>query len=317
MMGDSSEAEEKPNDPVRRSRRRRKSKRESSTEQPSRPAGQSHAQSIYPLVQVKFPKVSNENCVRRGNKSMKTVLWLQENSGFLLNALLKRGLSEEQNLAEPLQAAAAAPDALRADAMTPESEDLDTVAPNSAAPSPPKPHPLALQPQASPILGLGEPLEEELRSKLSELVGRANSKDSSSSDEEEGGAEGAGQREEVRSKERVNGPEVKRAGRLSKSASVREEGRFWERSGAAEGTAAQQEPRRGEKREASRQSKRQHKRDVERRGAGAGVRRSASSASSPALSPSSQEGVLSDNQVTTVASFHPARSAPIALIHCL
>lgn len=52
MMGDSSEAEEKPNDPVRRSRRRRKSKRESSVEQ-SRPGGPSHVQAIYPLVQVK------------------------------------------------------------------------------------------------------------------------------------------------------------------------------------------------------------------------------------------------------------------------
>ena len=51
-MGDSSEAEERQIDPIRRSRRRRKSKRESSTE--SRPGGQSHTQSIYPVVQVRY-----------------------------------------------------------------------------------------------------------------------------------------------------------------------------------------------------------------------------------------------------------------------
>lgn len=56
MMGDSSEAEEKPNDPIKRSRRRRKSKRESSAEQ-SRPGGHSHVQGIYPLVQVKHQRV--------------------------------------------------------------------------------------------------------------------------------------------------------------------------------------------------------------------------------------------------------------------
>lgn len=255
------------------------------------------------------------------------MFFLQENSGFLLNALLKRGLSEEQSLADPLPAATAAADAFKADAMTPESEDLDTVAPNSAAPSPPMPHPLVLQPHDLPVLAPGDPLEEELRSKLSELVGRANSKDSSSSSDDDKRArrpadkDGDRQREKVRSKDaaaacsrlqdwakgtegaggtaaHANGPEAKRGARLTKSASVREEGRFWERSGAAEATPMEQEARRGDRREASRHSKRQHKRDVERRGGGAGgVRRSASCVSSPALSPSSQKGVLSDNQV--------------------
>lgn len=256
------------------------------------------------------------------------MFFLQENSGFLLNALLKRGLSEEQSLADPLTAATAAADAFKADAMTPESEDLDTVAPNSAAPSPPMPHPVVLQPHDLPVLAPGDPLEEELRSKLSELVGRANSKDSSSSSDDDderarwpADKDGDRQREKVRSKDaaapcsrlrdwakgtegaggtaaaHANGPEAKRGARLTKSASAREEGRFWERSGAAEATPVEQEARRGERREASRHSKRQHKRDVERRGGGGGVRRSASCVSSPALSPSSQEGALSDNQV--------------------
>lgn len=216
--------------------------------------------------------------------------------------------------------ATAAPDAFKLDAMTPEPEDLDTVAPNSAAPSPPKPHSLVLQPQDSAILGPGDALEEELRSKLSELVSRANSKDSSSSDDDECARqpvdrqtdkESDRQREKVRSKdtapcsrlrerasskdtegasetaEHVNGQEIKRSARLIKSASVREEGRFWEGM----------EPKRGDKRETNRQSKRQHKRDVGREAERRAARRSASCASSPALSPSSQEGVLSDNQV--------------------
>lgn len=218
----------------------------------------------------------------------------------------------------------AAPDAFKLDAMTPEPEDLDTVAPSSVAPSPPKPHSLVLQPQDSAILGPGDALEEELRSKLSELVSRANSKDSSSSDDDECARqpvdrqtdkESDRQREKVRSKdtapcsrlrdrasskdtegasetaERMNGQEIKRSARLVKSASVREEGRFWE------GMVVDQEPKRGDKRETNRQSKRQHKREVGREVERRGARRSASCASSPALSPSSQEGVLSDNQV--------------------
>lgn len=51
--GDSSEAEERQSDPVKRSRRRRKSKRDS-TEQSSRTSGQSHTQSVYPTVQVPY-----------------------------------------------------------------------------------------------------------------------------------------------------------------------------------------------------------------------------------------------------------------------
>lgn len=228
--------------------------------------------------------------------------------------------------------ATAAPDAFKSDAMTTEPEDLDTGAPNPAAPSPSQPHSLAPERQHSPSsFEPGDPLEEDLQSKLSQLVSRANSKDSSSSEDESpkrADKESDRPREKKRPKdtergrqrpsdrlrdrasskdregvgetvEHVNGQEVKRGERPRRSASVREEGRARERSlGNLEASADDQEQRRGEKREASRQSKRQHKRDAEKeaeqRG---GARRSGSSASSPALTPSSQEGALSDNQV--------------------
>ncbi|XP_069368164.1 rab effector MyRIP isoform X4 [Paralichthys olivaceus] len=298
VMGDSSEAEERGIDPVRRSRRRRKSKRESSTEQ-SKPGGQSHTQSIYPLV--------------------------QENSGFLLNALLKRGLSEEQPAPDTMPTATAALDPFRLDAMTPEPQDLDTVAPNSAALSPPQPHSLAP--------GSGD-LEEELRFRLSQLVKRANSKDDSSAGEEcpadrQTDKDSDRQREKKRLKdadrerqraserlrekpsetaEQVNGQEMKRSERLIKSPSMREEGRVRERRlekgvESVEEKVDDQEQTRGDKREAHRQSKKQHKRDVEKEAAQkGGRRRSGSSASSPAVTPSSQEEVLSDNQKYSAAS---------------
>ncbi|XP_029979167.1 rab effector MyRIP isoform X3 [Sphaeramia orbicularis] len=317
VMGDSSEAEEKQNDPIRRSRRRRKSKKESSTEQ-SRSGGQSQMHSIYPLV--------------------------QENSGFLLNALLKRGLSEEHPVPEPTPKAPVEPDALKLDAMTPEPEDVDTVAPNSAAPSsPPANFPAlgqALSPSSSGLRSSsGDPLEQELRSRLSELVSRANSKDSSSSEEEctkwpadkqtdkesdrqrekscpkdtekEKQRESDRLRDRVSSKEKektsetaelVNGQEMKRSERLLKSQSLREEGRVRERRLDREVESLEEKidehvQKRGDKREGNRQSKRQHKRDVEKeRGGGGGARRSGSSASSPAITPSSQEGVLSGSQ---------------------
>nr|XP_019942801.1 PREDICTED: rab effector MyRIP-like isoform X1 [Paralichthys olivaceus] len=310
VMGDSSEAEERGIDPVRRSRRRRKSKRESSTEQ-SKPGGQSHTQSIYPLV--------------------------QENSGFLLNALLKRGLSEEQPAPDTMPTATAALDPFRLDAMTPEPQDLDTVAPNSAALSPPQPHSLAP--------GSGD-LEEELRFRLSQLVKRANSKDDSSAGEEcpadrQTDKDSDRQREKKRLKdadrerqraserlrekpsetaEQVNGQEMKRSERLIKSPSMREEGRVRERRlekgvESVEEKVDDQEQTRGDKREAHRQSKKQHKRDVEKEAAQkGGRRRSGSSASSPAVTPSSQEEVLSDNQVGRSICFHCSSSAFITAL---
>ncbi|XP_029934703.1 rab effector MyRIP isoform X2 [Myripristis murdjan] len=321
VMGDSSEAEERQNDPVRRSRRRRKSKRESSTEQ-SRPGGQSHTQSIYPLV--------------------------QENSGFLLNALLKRSLSEEPVPDTVPTMASAIPEVYTLDAMTPEPDDLDTVAPNSAAPSPPQPNPLGSQhcPSSSgPGCSPGEPLEQELRSKLSQLVSHTNSKDSSSSDEEcvkrpvdkqtnkesdrqkEKSRPNDRDREKQRPSERLRNrasskdgekgsetmeqvivSEPKRRERLMESQSVRDEGRVRERrlekgGKSLEDSVDDKEQRRGEKEEANRQSKRQQKRDVEKEVAQkGGVRRSGSSASSPAVTPSSLEGVLSDGQKYSAAS---------------
>ncbi|KAM4533556.1 rab effector MyRIP isoform 2-T2 [Odontesthes bonariensis] len=312
VMGDSSEAEERRCDPIRRSRRRRKSKRESSTEQ-SRPGGQSHAQSIYPLV--------------------------QENSGLLLNALLKRGLSEEQTASDSTPVAAAEPDALKLDAMISELEGLDKMAPTSPAPKPPQPRSLVPGLQLSscslgPGPGSRDLLEEELRSRVSQLV---NSKDTSSSDEEcttfpvdkqTDNKESERQKERSRSKdperqrqlasdkrekeseaaEQVNGQEMKQDVRVVKSASVREEGRVWEsrleKGGKnLEEKIGEQDQNRGDKREFNRQSKRQHKRDVEKEaGHKGGAKKSGSSASSPAVTPSSQEGGLANNQKYSAAS---------------
>lgn len=238
--------------------------------------------------------------------------------------------------------ATAAPDAFKLDAMTPEPRDLDTVAPNSAAPSPPQPHTLALgsQQHSPSSSGPGDPLEEELRSRLSQLVSRANSKDSSSSEEEctkrpvdkQTDKESDRQREMTRLKdtererqrasdrlrdrtsskerdtpsetvEQVNGQEMGRGERLIKSLSVREEGRVRERrleKGVAslEEQVDDQEQKRSDKREPNRQSKRQHKRDAEKEAEQkGGVRRSGSSATSPAVTPFSQEGALSGSQV--------------------
>ncbi|XP_034561751.1 rab effector MyRIP isoform X2 [Notolabrus celidotus] len=312
VMGDSSEAEERQNDLIRRSRRRRKSKRESSSER-SRPGSQPHAQSAYPLV--------------------------QENGGFLLNALLKRGMSEDQSAPDSMPMATAAPEAFKLDAMTPEPEDFHTVVQNSVALSSPPPQPLAPGSRHSPSSpGPVDPLEEELRSRLSELVSRANSKDSSSSEEEcikrpadkQMEKESDRQREKTRPKDtdrerqrvlerlrdrtsfkerekasetvQVNGQEMRRGERLIKSYSVREEGRVKERRLEKRVESLKErleEPghKRGEKRELNRQSKRLYRRDVEKEAEPrVGAKRSGSSASSPAITPSSQEGVLSDNQ---------------------
>lgn len=248
----------------------------------------------------------------------------KENHGLLLNVLRKRGLSEEQPVPDTLPMAPAAPDAFKLDAMTLEPEDLDIVAPNSAALLPPQPYSLALGTQLLPSSsGFGDPLEEELQPRLSQLVNCANSKDSSSSEEEcttwpadkQIDKETDRQREKSRPKdtererqrasetmEQVNGQEVKRSERLIKSPSVREEGRVREKRlekgvESLEEKVDNQEKKRGDKRKSSRQSKRQHKREGEKEAGQKGVTRSGSSANSPAVTPSSLEGVLSDNQV--------------------
>lgn len=261
----------------------------------------------------------------------------KENSGILLHALLKRGLSEEQPKSDTIPVATAAPDAFKLDAMTTEPEELDTVAPNSPVPSPSQPPSLTLgQELSSSSSGPGsttrDPLEGELQSRLGQLVISANSKDSSSSEEEctnwpadrQTDKESDRQREKLKPKERererqrvsdksreraseaveqVNGQEIKRSEKLIKSPSVREDGRSRERRfekacESLDTKVEDQEQKRGDKREPNRQSKRQHKRDADKEaGQKGGARRSGSSASSPAVTPSSHEGALSNNQV--------------------
>lgn len=228
--------------------------------------------------------------------------------------------------------ATAALDAFGLDAMTPEPEDLETLAPNSAVPSPPQPYSLAPEAQnLQSIIGPGDTLEEELRSKLSQMISRANSKDSGTS-EDESKTQIVDQQMDKKSEmikeqtererkrtndilkdcsaseetservEHVNGQAIKRSKRLAKNTSIKEEGRIRERkSGGSDRTVDEQEQRRGHKREPNRHSKRQHKRDTERDAEQKGGVRSGSSASSPAVTPSFQEGVLSDNQVSTQA----------------
>ncbi|XP_010897772.1 rab effector MyRIP isoform X2 [Esox lucius] len=120
--------------------------------------------------------------LRRRRKSKREQAHAQTNqeNSFLLNALLKRGVSEEMPTPDVVPILEAS-----SEAMTPEPEDQDTVAPNSVAPSPPNPSvPGPLRP-SSPGSGSGATLEKELRSKLSELVGRAKSKEFASSSEDE------------------------------------------------------------------------------------------------------------------------------------
>ncbi|XP_054621215.1 rab effector MyRIP isoform X2 [Dunckerocampus dactyliophorus] len=267
VMGDSSEAEEKQNDPVRRSRRRRKSKRESSNE--SRSGCQNYSRSI------------------------------QESSGFLLNDLLKRGLSEDQPGPDALPVSAAAPDNI-----APEPQDLDKVAPNSADPS----SPLLVTPgpqhtSSGPTSGPADSLGEELRSRISKLVrSRTNSRESSSSDEEkwpkkpkdtERDKSKSGVR--LRASEaalQVNGQDMTRL--AIKSPPLKE--RRSEKS--VEEVADEREQKRGERR--NRPNKRQHRRDVDKEVTE--WRSGSSAASSPAVTPSSQDGVLSDNQKYSAAS---------------
>lgn len=220
--------------------------------------------------------------------------------------------------------ATAASDTFRLDAVTPEPEDLETLAPNSAAPSPPQPY--SLQSFMGPV----DTLEEDLRTKLSQLISRANSKDSSTSEDEsklqsvERHKDKEGEvieervgKERQRTNDRLkdcpaseepskraqqmNGQEMKRSEKLARKPSMRDEGRIRERnSGGLDRTADEQEQRGGHKREPCRLSKRQHKRDCERDSEQKrGARRSGSNASSPAVTPSSQEGAPSDNQVRT------------------
>nr|XP_061821565.1 rab effector MyRIP-like isoform X4 [Nerophis lumbriciformis] len=273
VMGDSSEADERQNDPVRRSRRRRKSKRDSSNE--SRSGSQNYSLSI------------------------------QESSGFLLNDLLKRSLSEDQ----PESVSTVAQDTI-----TPEPQDLDKVAPNSLYPtSPLSPKHISSGPASVPA----EPLGEELRSRISQMVrSRTNSRESSSSEEEKKWAahkqtdkESVRPRANQKPKEtereksrsgvrlranepvlQVNGQEIARQAVKSPPLSGEVKERRSEKS--SEEVVDDREQKRGERR--NRQNRRSHRRDATKEVAE--CRSGSSAASSPAVTPSSQEGVLSDNQ---------------------
>lgn len=247
------------------------------------------------------------------------LLPFKENSGIPLNVFRKRGLSEEQPVPDTLPMTTSIQDAFKLDAMTLEPDNIDTLAPNAAAQQPSQPFSLSLEtPHLPSSSGPGDPLEDQLHPRLSQLVNCSNSKDSSSSDEEcmkwPADKETDRQREKSRPKDtekesqqesetvEVNGKEVKRSERLIKSPSVREEGRVREKRlekgvESLEEKVDNVEKNRGDKRKSSRHSKRQHKREVEKEEGQKGVTRSGSSASSPAITPSSQEGVLSDNQV--------------------
>uniref|UniRef100_A0A4W5NKP3 Myosin VIIA and Rab interacting protein b n=1 Tax=Hucho hucho TaxID=62062 RepID=A0A4W5NKP3_9TELE len=271
---------------VRRSRRRRKSKRELAGDQAHT---QTHTQPLYSSS-------------------------AQENS-FLLNALLKSGMSEEM----PAHDVGPMPETTST-VMTPEPKNQDTVAPNSAAPSSPNcmaPGPLS---PSSSGPGSGDTLEQELYSKLGQLVGRASSKEVvSSSEDEPVKSPGRRDRESDRQKEKlrqiererdrqssksgdstkretfesVNGPELKKRERLRESPTLRQEERVKERR-----------LERGGKMEKNRQSKRLQRKEVDRETERKGEQvedqkeKTGSTSSSPAITPSIQEGVLCDGQVS-------------------
>ncbi|XP_077591989.1 rab effector MyRIP [Stigmatopora nigra] len=281
VTGDSSEAEERQNDPVRRSRRRRKSKRDSSNE--SRTESQNCSQSI------------------------------------------QRDLNEDQGVPDAVPMSTAAPDAFTLDAITPESQDLDKVAPISVDPRCPVPtHPIAPVPHynTGPVSDSADFLKEELQSRISKLVrSRTHSRESNSSVEEwpshiQTEVESAKPKppkdtdrkkpqSSVRLREnatepdgQVNGQEMTSSERLIKSPPLSAEGRVKERRsekrvGSSEETAVDKEQKRGERKK----NKRQHRRELEKE-----MSEWKSVANSPAVTPTSQEGVLSDNQKFSAAS---------------
>uniref|UniRef100_A0AAZ3PM46 Myosin VIIA and Rab interacting protein b n=1 Tax=Oncorhynchus tshawytscha TaxID=74940 RepID=A0AAZ3PM46_ONCTS len=290
---------------VRRSRRRRKSKRELV-------GNQAHAQTHTP------PLYSSS---------------AQENS-FLLNALLKSGMSEEM----PGPDVGPVPETSSA-VMTPEPKNQDTVAPNSAAPSSPNcmaPAPGPLSPSSSGP-GSGDTLEQELYSKLGQLVGRASSEEVASSSEDEPikspvkrdresdrqkeklrqiererDPQGQSERQSSKSRDRtkretsesVNGPELKKRERLRESLTLRQEERVKERRLERGGKSLEEkvDGRENKTVEKNRQSKRLQRKEVDRETERKGEevedrnQKTGSTPSSPAITPSIQEGVLCDGQ---------------------
>ncbi|CAB1349498.1 unnamed protein product [Coregonus sp. 'balchen'] len=226
--------------------------------------------------------------------------------------------------------------------MTPEPENQDTVAPNSAAPSSANrmaPAPGPLSPSSSGP-GSGDTLEQELYSKLGQLVGRANSKEVVSSSEDETIKSPPGRRdrdresdrpkEKLRQNERerdrqrqserqssksrdrtkretmesVNGPELKKRERLMESPTLREEEREKERRLERGGKSLEVkvDDRENKTVEKNRQSKRRQRKEVDGETAKKGEQvedrkeKAGSTPSSPAITPSIQEGVLCGGQ---------------------
>ncbi|XP_031691841.1 rab effector MyRIP isoform X2 [Oncorhynchus kisutch] len=296
---------------VRRSRRRRKSKRELAGNQAH---AQTHTQPLYSSS-------------------------AQENS-FLLNALLKSGMSEEM----PGPDVGPVPEISSA-VMTPEPKNQDTVAPNSAAPSSPNcmaPAPGPLSPSSSGP-GSGDTLEQELYSKLGQLVGRASSEEAASSSEDEPikspvkrdresdrqkeklrqiererDPQGQSERQSSKSRDRtkretsesVNGLELKKRERLRESLTLRQEERVKERRLERGGKSLEEkvDGRENKTVEKNRQSKRLQRKEVDRETERKGEevedrnQKTGSTPSSPAITPSIQEGVLCDGQKYSAAS---------------
>uniref|UniRef100_A0A672KQS6 RabBD domain-containing protein n=1 Tax=Sinocyclocheilus grahami TaxID=75366 RepID=A0A672KQS6_SINGR len=178
LEGDSSDGEER-NEQVKRSPRRRKSKRETSE----------HSRAHYALY------------------STATV----ENSAVLLNTMMMRQQSQDNPVPLNYQApdTVTPPDLLASDAMTPEPDYQNTVAHNSSATSPPMLSQLAASKPEFRIQGpllrgssVNETLEQELKSKLCELVGQVSEMDVMSSDFEPIREVGDKQEDQVREKER-------------------------------------------------------------------------------------------------------------------
>ncbi|XP_073687018.1 rab effector MyRIP isoform X2 [Garra rufa] len=159
LGGDSSDGEDQ-SEQVKRSRRRRKSKRDTSEH------SRAH-NSLYSAATV-------------------------ENSAILLNAMMMRRQQSQENpvsLNYQTPDTVTPPDLLTSDAMTTEPDYQNTVAHNSSAASPLMlSQPGASKPEFSiqgPLLrgsSGNETLEQELRSKLCELVGQVSKRDVISSD---------------------------------------------------------------------------------------------------------------------------------------
>ncbi|XP_051543607.1 rab effector MyRIP-like isoform X2 [Myxocyprinus asiaticus] len=189
LAGDSSDGEER-SEQVKRSRRRRKSKRETTEHSRAQNA-------LYSAATA-------------------------ENSALLLNTMMVRR-QQSQETPAPLSYqtpdSVTPPELLVSEAMTPEPDYQNTVAHNSSATSPP----MLSQPGASkqgfniqgPLLrgpSVNETLEQELRSKLCELVGQVNERDVTTPDFE-AIREAGDESEKLRPKERLESKRDKQTDR--------------------------------------------------------------------------------------------------------